>query len=384
MIPYMHMMRGFLLMAVILLTPGLVLGATLEGERDLILSEVPAGNTYLAGSSVTVRAPVPADLSAVGANIVIEAPVAGDVLLAGGTLDIDAAVEGDARAAGARVIISAPVAGDVAALGGVVLVSAPARDIQVMGGTVRITQGATGNVTVYGSDVFIAGEFSGNISVSASDRVTVADGTRIKGAFRYNAPQEATIAQGAVIEGGAVYTGAATYLPSQEEAARYALAGAGVFFLVKALAALVAAGLVVGLFPRLSERMIAMTLIREPRRLLMLALLGFALFVATPVLLILLMVSFVGIGVALILLALYLLLIMLAYVYAALLAGSALLKVATNRTQTTWKAAVLGMFLLYLLTLIPVVGGLVVFLFMIVCAGALAKIAYRFAWRRDE
>jgi len=372
------------MMAVILLLPGLALGATLEGERDLVLSEVPAGNTYLAGSSVTVRAPVPADLSAVGATIVIEAPVAGDVLLAGGTLDVDGRVDGDVRAAGGRVIINAPVAGDIAALGGVVLVSAPARDIQVMGGTVRITQGSSGNVTVYGSDVFIAGEFSGNVSVSASDRITVAEGTHIRGALRYNAPQEATIAPDAVIEGGAVYTGAASYLPSQEEAARYALAGAGIFFLVKALAALVAAGLVVGLFPRLSERMISMTLIREPKRLLMLALLGFALFVATPVLLILLMVSFVGIGVALILLALYLLLIMLAYVYAALLAGSVILRLATNRTQATWKAAILGMFLLYLLTLVPVVGGLIVFILMLVCAGALAKVAYRFAWKREE
>ena len=377
------MMRGTAF-AVILLFPGLALGATLEGQRNVVLTESPPGNTYLAGSNVQIQAPVVGDLSAAGANIVVGAPVAGDILAAGGTLDIEQRVEGDVRAAGARIIIDAPVGGDVAALGGVVLVTGRANDIQIMGGTVRITGGSEGNVTVYGSDVFISGEYLGNVDVSASDRVTVADGTRIHGAFRYNAPQEASVAATAQIDGGITYTGAASYLPTPEEAQRFALAGAGIFFLVKALAALVAAGLVVGLFPRFSERIIKASLIRSPKRLALLALLGFALFIAVPVLLVLLMVSFVGIGVALILGALYLLLIMLSYVYAGLLAGALFLKLTTKRTQTSWKAAVLGMFLLYLVSLVPVIGSLLVFLFMLVAAGALAGVAYRFAWKREE
>jgi len=376
-------MRGSLL-AIILLIPGISLGATLEGQRNVVISEAPADNTYLVGSTVAVHAPVPADLTAAGANIVIAGPVAGDVLLAGGTLDIERQVDGDVRAAGGRVIIDSPVKGDIAALGGVVLVSGHANDIQVMGGTVRITGGADGNVSIYGSDVLISGEYFGNVSVSASDRVTVAEGTHIHGAFRYNAPQEAALEENVIVDGGVAYTGAATNLPSPEEAQRYALAGAGVFFLVKALAALIAAGLVVGLFPRLSERMVGATLIREPRRLLMLALFGFGLFVATPLLLILLMVSFVGIGVALILLALYLLLIMLSYAFAGLLLGAVLLKALTKRTQTSWKAALLGMLLLYIVSLVPFVGGLVVFILMLICAGALATIAYGFAWKRDS
>jgi len=376
-------MRGTIF-AVILLIPGLALGATLEGQRTVVLSEAPADNTYLAGSKVEVRAPVPADLSAAGVNVALLAPIAGDVLLAGGTLDIEGGVAGDVRAAGGRIAISAPVKGDIAALGGVVIVSERASDVQIMGGTVRVTGGADGNVTIYGSDVYIAGEYQGNVTVSASDRVTVAEGAVIRGALRYNAPQEANIAESAVIEGGAVYTGAASYLPSKEEAARYALAGAGVFFLVKALAALVAAGLVVGLFPRLSERVVRETLGSRPRRFLMRTLLGFALLVATPLLLILLMVSFVGIGIALILLALYLLLIMLSYVYAALIVGAALLKALTKRTPATWKTAVVGMALLYVISLVPFIGNFVIFVLMLACAGALANIAYRFAWKREE
>ena len=129
--------------------------------------------------------------------------------------------------------------------------------------------------------------------------------------------------------------------------------------------------------------MVEAALIRSPRKLSILALIGFALLIATPMLVILLMVSFVGIGVALLLLALYLLLIMLSYVYAGLIAGSVLLRLVTKKTSATWKAAILGMFALYLLTLIPFVGGLVAFVLMLVAAGALFRIAYRFAWKRD-
>ena len=377
------MMRGTTL-AVILLIPWLTQGATLEGQRNVVLSEAPAGNTYLAGSNVAIIASVPADLTAAGANVVVSAPVGGDVLIAGGTLDIDQPVAGDVRAAGARIIIDAPVAGDVAALGGVVLVNGRANDIQVMGGTVRLTGGADGSVSVYGSDVFIAGEYGGDVEVSASDRITVAEGTVIHGAFRYNAPQTATIAQSAVVTGGIVYTGAASYLPSPEEARRYAIAGAGVFFLVKALAALVAAGLVVGLFPRLSKRIVQRALVPEPRPLFLRSLLGLALIVLTPILLILLAVSFVGIGIALIGGALYFLLIMLSYVYAGLLVGSVFLRMVVKRHVATWKAAILGMFLLYVVSLVPIVGGLIAFVFMLLSAGTLALISYEFAWKRED
>lgn len=373
------MKRGTLL-ALIFLLPTLAFGATLEGEQTVVLSESPSDNTYLAGANVRVVVPVPADLSAVGSDVSVDAPVAGDILIGGGRIDIEEPVSGDVRVAGVRVSISGPVAGDLSAIGGVVLATAKADDIQIMGGTVRVTGGATGNVTIYGSDVYLSGTYEGNVDVSASDRISVADGTVIKGALRYNAPQEAAIAHTAVIEGGAQYTGAAKDLPSLEEAKRYAIAGAGVFFFVKALAALVAAGLVVGLFPELSRQMLVRSGTRSPKRLILLALLGFALLVLVPIAILLLLVSFVGIGVALILLALYILMLMLAYVYAGLLAGAALIALRTKTMHASWKAAILGTFLLHVVSLLPIVGSTIVFVLMLISMGALARLVFTFSW----
>ncbi|HWH07122.1 MAG TPA: hypothetical protein VNU47_01170 [Candidatus Paceibacterota bacterium] len=377
------MKRGILL-AFFLLLPGLALGATLEGEQNLILSEPPADNAYLMGANIEVRAPVPADLTAAGGTITISAPISGDVLVAGGTLDIEQPVGGDVRAAAARVIIGGDVAGDLSALGGVVLVSGKARDIQMMGATVRVTGGADGNVTVYGEDVYLSGEYLGNVTVSASDRVTLADDTVIRGVFRYNAPQQVFMAPSVQALGGVEYIGPASYVPSFEEAQRVALAGAGVFFLVKALAAIVAAGLVTGIFPRFSEQVLARSSVRSPRKMFMHALLGFALIILTPVILILLTVSFVGIGIALILAALYLLMLMLAYVYAGFLAGVGILYAISKKRHKSWRAAVLGMFALHVIGLVPIIGSVIVFVFILIAAGALAKIAYEGAWGNEE
>lgn len=377
-------MRRGILLAFILLLPSLVFGATLEGEQNLILSEPPADNVYLMGANIEVRAPVPADLTAAGGTITLSAPVGGDALLAGGTLDIEQAIGGDVRAAAARLIIGGDVAGDLSAIGGVVLVSGRARDIQMMGATVRVTGGADGNVTIYGEDVYLSGEYRGNVTVSASDRVTLADGTIIHGAFRYNAPQQVFMAPSAQIIGGTEYFGPTSYVPSFEEAQRVALAGAGIFFLVKALAAVVAAGLVTGIFPRFSELVLTRSSVRSPRKMLMLALLGFALIVLTPIVLILLTVSFVGIGIALILAALYLLMLMLAYVYAGFLAGVGILYAITKKRHKSWRAAVLGMLALHVLSLIPIIGGIIVFALILIAAGALSKIAYEGAWSSED
>ena len=373
------MIRGTFL-AIIVLLPSLALGATLEGEQNLIFSEASAENAYLIGANIDVRAPVGADLSAAGGTVTLSAPVTGDVLMTGGTLDVEHPVGGDVRAAGGRVIIGSTVTGDIAALGGVVLVSGRAHDIQMMGATVRVTGGANGNVQIYGEDVFLSGEYLGDVSVSASDRVTLAEGTVIRGAFRYNAPQEVMMAPGVVVDGGVTYTGPATYVPSLEEAQRVALAGAGVFFIVKALAAIIAAGLVIGVLAKFSQTVLMSTPAREPKRLLLRALLGFALIVLTPVLLILLTISFVGIGVALILSALYLLMLLLAYAYAAYYLGVGFLYVLTKKIQKGWKSAVLGMLLIHILGVIPFAGSLVVFVCMLIATGTLAKIAFESIW----
>lgn len=363
------------------LFPGVASAATYVNARTVVVAEAPEGNAYLAGTDVTVAAPLPEDVLGVGGTLTLAAPTGGDALLMGGTVSVERPVGGDARIAGAQVVVSAPVAGDLAIAGGTVVASSTARDTRIIGGTVQVT-GSGGNAVIYGANVYLAGTFTGDVEVVATDHLALAEGTVITGALKYDAPQQAQIPSTALIEGGVSYTGASNFLPTVEQAETFALAGASVFFVVRILAVLIAAAVLAGLFPQFSQLVADRALAPSPGRFALLALLGFAVVFATPVLIFLLLVSFVGMAAAFLLLAGYVLLLMLGYLYAGIIAGAALGRNLFKRAFVTWKLALLGMLVLALVGVVPVLGRLVVFILFLAATGALVSIAFRFAFSR--
>lgn len=366
-----------------LFVPQAAFASTAISARTLVIYEPIAENTYLAGTDVTVAAPIGGDLVAAGGTLGMAAMVAGDATLAGGTVSVRRPVAGDLRIAGGQVTVEAPVSGDLLALGASITASSSAREVRLAGGQVHL-EGAAGDVTIYGADVYLSGTIAGDVTVTASDKLSLADGTHITGTLRYNAPQQAGVPPGGAIDGGIEYTGSSPILPTNEEAKRFALAGAGVFFLVRVIAALVAAGLLAGLFPELTDRVAERTLGRSTRRFVLEALLGFGVIVAAPVLILLLLVSFVGIALAAIIAAGYVLLLLLSYLFAGILAGHALMRGVLKRTRITWRTAVLGMLALHLIGSIPWVGGIAVAVLTAASTGALVSIFYRFAFRRAD
>jgi hypothetical protein len=361
--------------------------ATLLSGRAVTVSSSTPDNTYVAAGQVNVNTAAQADLCAVGGTITVSAPVGRDALLVGGTIDIQKPVAANARVVGGRITVDDTVGGDLMAVGGFVTVTGKAKNTYVGGGTVEVTNGSNGAVTIYGVDVTLAGEFNGDVEVVASDKVTVSEGTAIHGIFKYNGPQQADIPVSAHIDGGVDYIGSAAYLPTVQQAKTFAAAGLWVFFIVQLAAAIVATGLIAGLFPVFTDRVVEMALTRTPERFILLALLGFAGFVATPVLMVLLAISFVGIGVAFIVFAAYVLFLLISYVYAAVLMGSVLLHFLRRKQRgsawsISWRGAIIGMVALYLIGLIPFVGLVVKVVLSATAGGALLTLFYQFAFRR--
>jgi hypothetical protein len=381
---------GSLLVAVLfsaLFGAGLAHAATIFSEQTAEISSSTPDNAYVFAGQARVDAPLPADLCAVAGTLTVAAPVAGDALLAGGTVDLQKPVVGDVRIIGGRVSSDDSVGGDLMIAGGSVSVFGKAKSTNIIGGTVDVTNGSNGPVLIYGADVSLAGQFNGDVEVVSSDRVTLAEGTVIHGVFKYNAPQQADIPASAHIDGGVNYIGAATWLPTEQQAKTFATAGIWVFWLVRITAALVATGLIAGLFPVFADRVVETTLRKSPERLMLMTLLGFAGFIATPVLVILLVVSFVGIGIALILLAAYALFLLLSYVYASVLAGAIIMRYVRRRSavypRITWRVAILGVLALYLIGVIPYIGIIIRLVLCAAAGGALLSLFYRFAFRRE-
>jgi len=371
----------------LLAAPSFAAAATLSAHRSVTLSSAAPDNAYLAGAQVTVTAPVAGDLSAIGGTISSYAPVQDDLLAIGGSVYVARPVGGDIRAIGGRVTITSSTTADVFAAGGSVSIAGKAGTIIAIGSNVDLSGSSTGDVTVYGADVELSGTYEGDVTVVASNRLTLGPNTHIAGALHYKAPQQVSLPAGAQVDGGASYTGSYAYVPTSEEVRRYAVAGAAIFFVVRALAGVIAAGLIAGLFPAFAVAVSDRVLLGGPRRTVLLGLLGFALAVATPILLVLLFLSFVGVGVALILGSLYSLLVFLSYAFAGILVGAFLRHTLLYRFRGvrvfTWKDAVLGTLVVHAIELIPKGGFAITCILAALAAGAIATLSYSYAFRAD-
>ncbi len=383
-----HLRRlAFLPLLALLVAPAFADAATLDAHRSVTFSDSAPDNAYVAGGTVTVTGPVAGDLSAAGGTVATYSHVNGDALAIGGTVLIAKPVDGDVRAIGGRVTVNASTTGDVLAIGGTADVTGTAGDIVAVGSDVDLAASTTGDVSAYGADVTLAGYYGGNVTVVASNRFSIAPGTHIAGTLHYKAPQQVSLPANARVEGGASYTGSYAYVPTSEQVRRYAVAGAAIFFVVRALAGVIVAGLIAGLFPAFAIAVNDRALVGRPRRAILLGLLGFALAVATPILIVLLFLSFVGVGVALIVGALYALLVFLSYAFTGIIVGAFLRHAVLYRlrgvTDFSWQDAVLGTLVVHAVELIPTVGFALVCIMAALAAGAIASLAYTYAFRSE-
>lgn len=358
--------------------------ASFSFAPSLLTESSLPGNAYVVGTSVVLTAPVGGDFSALGGSIIAAAPVQGDDFLFAGSIRSRAPVGGDVRAVGGSITIDEPVGGDLVALGYSVYDSGRAGgSVFVTAANTTLAGGAAGPVTIYGNNISLAGDFANNVTIFAGGRVTLAASTTIAGKLSYEAPERAIIPASATIGGGVTYTNV-SYLPNIGTSRILALVSIGFFLFVRILGALILAGLLAGLFPRFAEGVVERANTAHLRSILLTLLLGFAIFVATPILFVILLLTFVGIGLALLLLIAYALLVLLALLYAGILLGSVFARRYLHRETVRWHDGVLGMFALSLLSLLPFVGLFIVLLLTFFSAGALLQIFFSFAFPHEE
>ncbi len=367
-------------------TPFLAQAAmTISGGQNLVFTKsTPAlNNVYIAGGTVIVATSTPQDLTILGGSVILSAPVRKDVLAAAGSIEVRAPVGGNLRAVGARVSITAPVTGDLAVMGfSVDDNAAHAKDILAIGDTVRLLSGSRGQVTVYGNNIYLSGTFNGDVHAQALNTLTLAPNTIIHGSLKYEASEAATIPSSAHVDGIVTYTGA-SFLPTSQEAAAFALAGIGIFFLVRIIGAVIVAGLFAGLFAAFTNKVTRQVTHKPFPHTMLMLLLGFGIITATPVLLLLLSITFVGLVAAFIIATAYMFLLLIAFVYAGIISGAILRNRFTKRNiYVTWKDAVLGMFVLMLIGIVPVFGMLAIGLLTCLATGVIGSIFYRFAFTK--
>ncbi len=380
---FLTLLAALMLPTSALAAPAATKPASFSAAQSLTAASSSPGNAYVAGASVVLTAPVAGDLSAVAGSLVTAAPVGGDDLLLAGSINSRASVAGDVRAVGGSIAIDAPVAGDLFAVGLTVQDSGRVGgSVFIIGANTTLANGAAGPVTIYANNISLGGIFTGDVQLSAIGHIALLPGTVIRGKLIYDAPERAVIPATAEIIGDTVYTNT-SYLPDTNASQMLAFASVGFFIIVRIVGALLLAGLLAGLFPSFADT-IADQMVLMPRRSLFLTiLLGFAGIVATPVVIGVLSLTFVGIGLALLLLVLYALFILLAFLYAGIIAGTLLTRQFLHREQVLWHDGVLGMTLVSLIGLVPIVGVWALALFVFLTLGILLRLCFVFAFSHD-
>lgn len=308
------------------------------------------GDYFAFGDAVEILGTVHGDVYAAGGEIRIAGTIDGDLLAAGGKIDVQGKVGQDARMAGGEITVS----GDIG------------RNLTIAGGQIILADSATVQRNVISAgDLVISSRIQGDVRAMAGN-LQITSGAKVGGDVSYRSPQPARIDTGAKI-GGMVMQRTPhqmfDFSPGQMVGVM-----AGLIFFFKAVSfvsTLILGLLLIFLFPGFSRAAVS-TLREKP-----MASLGWGLvwLIATPVVLITLLVTVVGIPLALILFPLYFISLYLARIVIILWAGTALLERMGKQGHPGWGLLV-GLFLYTLLTLIPGPGGFVSLLVILFGLGA--------------
>lgn len=328
--------------AVVLLLATLVLGTlplTVAAQ-----SQSGVGGTIVVGEGETVS-----DLSAVGGTVVVEegGTVTGDVGALAGNVYVAGTVEGDLSTAAGNVEITGTVAGDVS----------------VAAGNLVLAEGATiGNLETGAGSVQLDGTIVGDASIAA-ETIVLGDASAIAGDLRYDGDLEGTtggVAGDVTRDSTLGFDVAPTIQPISS----------WLFGLYALVLNLLLGAALLTLFPRFSSG-VTERVAGDPVRT---GLVGLAVLVGVPILLVAIAITVIGIPITLVGALVFALAIWIGVVYGRFAVAAWALSKSGNDNR--WFALVVGLVGGAILVQLPIVGGPINLVLFLLGLGALSAGLY--------
>jgi len=182
-------------LAVVFAMPARAMALTLrQGDTVAVTrGEVLVDDVYAFGSTITIDGTVDGDVVAFGQSVVITGEVRGSVIAAAQTIRIDGTVDGSVRAAGATVDVSGVVGGDLLAAGQTVTVTGDVkRDLAAAASDVSLPGIVGRKVMTSSASLVISGSVGGDVEAQ-TPRVTVTPEGIILGDLDYWSADDARI-----------------------------------------------------------------------------------------------------------------------------------------------------------------------------------------------
>lgn len=355
-----------------------------EADKTIIRNGVLTQDTYLAGERVIVSADVNGDLILAAGSASIDGQVSGDVMAAAGEIILTAELADDLRVAGGDISLCGAITGDAVLAGGDIDICADTivgNNLWIAAGDATLNGTVENDLTIKGGDITLSGKILGNANISAHS-IEILPGTEILGNFEYSSPEEASIHSTANISGEVTYTKSKGWWGRKNDKESGGLLMGAIGFLLIALLSISISALVVSkTLPKVFSS--TPTIIRT--QFLQSLGVGLIAILVTPIIMALLAITVVGIPLAVILLLLYLLMIIGGLFAGLLVVADMILQWIKNKQQATktktgfWYfiAIILATLLLIILNIIPLVGGVILFLLYLTGVGAVCLYTYK-------
>lgn len=324
---------------------------------------------YAVGGVVDIDAVIDGDLVAAGGELVIGHEISGDLIAAGGRIEVGGRVDDDVRISGGEIDIDAKIGDGLAAAGGSIRLSPASRvggDAWVTGGEIEIAGSIDGDLRLFGGEIRLSGSIAGDVEIDGGE-IELLDGANIGGDLNYTSPQRAARADNVAIAGEVNY---------REGEPQYADRGFGLVF---SITLIVTSILFYLLFPHYTIASVG-RMRSDPFTSLGL---GFVFVVATPIVAMALMLIILGFWIGLSVLALYCVALLCGFLIACFFVGergAALFRQNLGSRARRLISVIVAIFVLGLVQTIPLLGGLLLLLLMLLGLGA-GLIQLRYVYR---
>jgi cytoskeletal protein CcmA (bactofilin family) len=314
---------------------------------------------YVFGSTVTIDGTVNGDVFGFARELIINGTVNGSVTFGAQIITVNGEVDHSARLAGQTVLVNGIVNSDLIALGSNVNIASTSKignDLILGTASARVDGEVVGDIKGGGADITITNGVGGDVDIEA-DNLKIASSAHINGNLSYTSKNEAQIESGARVGGETKWR-----VPELKEPSRKVGLFAGIAGVIWGKFLAFCMILVVGIILLLvvPKRIVSMEVAIRTNPWQSLGWGALILF-ATPVAVIIVMVTVIGLPVGLITGVLYGIAIYLSKIPVALLIGS--LIIARGREIESKGvligALALGLAILSIVQVIPVVGFLV-------------------------
>jgi hypothetical protein len=345
-------------------------------------SDVTVGRTetvnddiYAGAGTINIEGTVNGNVIAGGGTITVSGNITRDLIVGGGTINVTGHVGGSIIAAGGNLTLSGPVEHDIVVTGGMIDIASGAtigRDLLVAGGTATVSAPVTRRVQMSSGSLTLKNHVGGDVR-GRVDHLKL-DGAQIGGNLDYTSNNAVERVNGARVAGTTT-----RHTPTD----RGGDAGNGFLGWLRELIGLFALGLIlIFLLPGIATRAIDM-LRAQPWPSLGI---GAAILIVTPIVALIVFILGLLIGgwwLGALLIPIWLLILAVGYVVSAFLLGRLLFARLGWSGYHDALALLGGLFVLTVLGLLPVLGGLVGLAAVIFGAGALALVVSQRPWMRQ-